>query len=45
MGEGEQVGHSYFLADDGEFSGTPVSTPSRTKISRKKDEARKRKSW
>lgn len=45
MGKGEQAGHSYFLADDGELSGSPVSTPSRTEVSRKEDEARKMKSW
>lgn len=45
-GEGEQGGHGYFLAGgDGELSGTPVSTPPSTELTREEDEARKRKSW
>lgn len=44
-GKGEQVGHSYFLADDRELSGSPMSPPSRTEVSRKENEARKMKSW
>lgn len=45
MGKEGQVGHRYFLADDGELSGTPVFTLSRREVSRKEDEARKMKSW